>query len=35
VRKIQDGVREKFGVELQPEPNFIGFDRRVADRTPA
>ncbi len=35
VRKIQDGVREKFGVELQPEPNFIGFDHRVADRTPA
>ncbi|MDQ6801451.1 MAG: UDP-N-acetylmuramate dehydrogenase [Acidobacteriota bacterium] len=34
VRMIQDGVREKFGVELQPEPNFIGFDR-VADRTRA
>jgi UDP-N-acetylmuramate dehydrogenase len=32
VRKIQDGVREKFGVELQPEPNFIGFDRHAADR---
>ena len=31
-RKIQDGVREKFGVELQPEPNFIGFDRHAADR---
>jgi len=26
VRMIQNGVREKFGVELQPEPNFIGFD---------
>jgi UDP-N-acetylmuramate dehydrogenase len=34
VRKVQDGVREKFGVELQPEPNFIGFDRAV-DRTRA
>ena len=32
VRMIQDGVREKFGVELQPEPNFIGFDRQAADR---
>jgi UDP-N-acetylmuramate dehydrogenase len=25
VRMIQDSVREKFEVELQPEPNFIGF----------
>jgi UDP-N-acetylmuramate dehydrogenase len=25
VRMIQDRVREKFGVELHPEPNFIGF----------
>ncbi len=25
VRMIQDRVRERFGVELQPEPNFIGF----------
>ncbi len=24
VRMIQDGVREKFGVEIQPEPSFIG-----------
>jgi UDP-N-acetylmuramate dehydrogenase len=26
VRMIQDGVREKFGIEIHPEPNFIGFD---------
>lgn len=25
VKIIQDGVREKFGVEIHPEPNFIGF----------
>ena len=25
VRIIQDGVRSKFGVEIHPEPNFIGF----------
>jgi UDP-N-acetylmuramate dehydrogenase len=25
VALIQGGVREKFGVEIQPEPNFIGF----------
>ena len=25
VRKIQAGVRDAFGVELHPEPNFIGF----------
>ena len=25
VAMIQRGVREKFGVEIQPEPNFIGF----------
>jgi UDP-N-acetylmuramate dehydrogenase len=35
VRMIQDGVREKFGVELQPEPNFIGFQGHPADRTRA
>ncbi len=26
VEMVQKRVREKFGVELQPEPNFIGFD---------
>ena len=26
VRMIQDRVREKFGVELHPEPNFVGFN---------
>jgi len=26
VRMIQAAVREKFGIELQPEPVFIGFD---------
>ena len=25
VTMIQESVREKFGVEIQPEPNFIGF----------
>ena len=25
VRIIQDGVRAKFGIEIHPEPNFIGF----------
>ena len=25
VEMIQKGVREKFGVEIHPEPNFIGF----------
>ena len=25
VAMIQGGVREEFGVEIQPEPNFIGF----------
>jgi UDP-N-acetylmuramate dehydrogenase len=25
VRMIQEGVREAFGVEIQPEPNLIGF----------
>jgi UDP-N-acetylmuramate dehydrogenase len=25
VELIQSRVREKFGIELQPEPNFIGF----------
>ena len=32
VRMIQDRVREKFGIELQPEPNFIGFDSGPIDR---
>jgi len=26
VRMIQEKVRETFGVEIHPEPNFIGFD---------
>ena len=26
VRAIQDGVRARFGVELHPEPIFVGFD---------
>jgi UDP-N-acetylmuramate dehydrogenase len=26
VRMIQTGVREKFGVDIHPEPNFIGFE---------
>ena len=26
VKMVQDRVREKFGVEIHPEPNFIGFD---------
>lgn len=25
VRMIQSGVRERFGIEIHPEPNFIGF----------
>ena len=25
VRLIQSRVRERFGVQLQPEPNFVGF----------
>jgi UDP-N-acetylmuramate dehydrogenase len=25
VKMIQDAVREKFGLEIHPEPNFIGF----------
>ena len=25
VRMIQEGVRSKFGVEIHPEPNFVGF----------
>jgi UDP-N-acetylmuramate dehydrogenase len=25
VKMIQSRVREEFGVEIQPEPNFIGF----------
>jgi UDP-N-acetylenolpyruvoylglucosamine reductase len=25
VAMIQDGVREAFGIDIQPEPNFIGF----------
>jgi len=31
VRMIQDRVREQFGVELHPEPNFIGFPPPTAD----
>lgn len=26
VKMIQDRVREQFGIEIHPEPNFIGFD---------
>jgi UDP-N-acetylmuramate dehydrogenase len=26
-REIRDGVRRRFGVELRPEPVFVGFDR--------
>jgi UDP-N-acetylmuramate dehydrogenase len=26
VKLVQDRVREKFGVDIHPEPNFIGFD---------
>jgi UDP-N-acetylmuramate dehydrogenase len=26
VRMIQDGVRAKFGIEIHPEPNFIGVE---------
>jgi UDP-N-acetylmuramate dehydrogenase len=26
VKMVQDRVREQFGVEIYPEPNFIGFD---------
>lgn len=26
VRMVQDRVRKNFGIEIQPEPNFIGFD---------
>ena len=26
VKMVQDRVRERFGVEMHPEPNFIGFD---------
>ena len=26
-REIQQGVRERFGVEIRPEPAFIGFER--------
>lgn len=25
VEQVQNGVRERFGVEIHPEPNFIGF----------
>jgi len=27
--KIQSAVQEKFRIHLQPEPVFVGFDRRV------
>jgi UDP-N-acetylmuramate dehydrogenase len=26
VAMVQDAVRDKFGIEIHPEPNFIGFD---------
>jgi UDP-N-acetylenolpyruvoylglucosamine reductase len=26
VRTIQKGVREKFGVEIRPEPIFVGIE---------
>lgn len=26
---VRRGVRERFGVDLHPEPNFLGFDRSV------
>ncbi len=26
VKMVQDRVREQFGIEIHPEPNFIGFD---------
>ena len=32
VAMIQGGVRETFGVEIQPEPNFIGFDIKKCPR---
>lgn len=35
VEMIQGRVREKFGIELQPEPNFIGFKMTSTDRKPA
>jgi UDP-N-acetylmuramate dehydrogenase len=30
VEMVQNAVRETFGVEIHPEPNFIGFDRTPA-----
>lgn len=35
VRMIQEGVRSKFGVEIHPEPNFVGFPTSSSRRTPA
>ena len=32
VQMIQDGVREKFGIDIHPEPIFVGFN---PDRTPS
>lgn len=32
-RRVRDGVRERFGIELSPEPRFLGFDT-APDRLP-
>ncbi len=29
MRRIQDGVRDAFGIELKPEPVFVGFDAEI------
>jgi UDP-N-acetylmuramate dehydrogenase len=34
VLMIQDRVREQFGIEIHPEPNFVGFPMAPRDRTP-
>ena len=28
---VRGGVRQKFGVSLHPEPEFVGFDRPVEE----
>jgi len=33
-REIADGVREAFGVDLQPEPVFVGHEWRTTAKTP-
>jgi UDP-N-acetylmuramate dehydrogenase len=33
VRMVQEGVREKFGIEIHPEPNFIGLATPAAARS--